>query len=269
MELQTHIEEFAAAGVRVVAVAPEPVRRIARFTEEFGITFPILADEDSAVIRRYGILNTLIDLDEDRYGIPFPGTYLTDTTGRIVQKFFNQHYRIRESAAHILRGELDVPVDMTGYPSAEPEVGVSAQLGSGDIKPYQRVDILVRVELDEGLHTYGHPAPAGYVPTTVAVTGPEGLVVEDAVYPPTTLLRIPGLDEELPIFEDSPEVRVPVVYTEYGAEPGTILPIDIEVRYQACDDLQCFVPQRARLRLEAPVGANLRATTPRPQAPAG
>lgn len=55
MELQEHSEAFAGAGVRLIAVTPEPVEVIARFTERYGITLPVLSDPDSAVINQYGI----------------------------------------------------------------------------------------------------------------------------------------------------------------------------------------------------------------------
>ena len=118
MELQQHLPEFEAAGVRILGFSPDPVRRIKRFADDAGITIPMLADEDSAVIKRYGILNTLLDPDEDLYGMPFPGTYLVDEDGTVLAKHFNQHYRTRETAAALLRGNLDAPFDDSGFPAA-------------------------------------------------------------------------------------------------------------------------------------------------------
>ena len=52
--------------MRVFVVSPEPVELIARFTERYGVTLPILSDADSTVIRRYGILNTGVAEDNPR-----------------------------------------------------------------------------------------------------------------------------------------------------------------------------------------------------------
>ena len=258
MELQQHLDEFEAAGVRVFAISPEPVRQHARFADEFGIAYPLLSDEDSAVIKRYGILNTLIDPDEELYGLPFPGVYLTDTAGRVVQKYFHQHYRTRETAARILRGDLDMPVDLGGHPTVEGGAGVSVTLGAPDLKTYQRVDVVVRLELPEGQHVYGEPAPPGYVPTSVRVSGPEELIVDEATFPPTRPLLVEGLNEELYVFEGDIEIRVPVSYPVADVRAGDVLPLDVEVRYQACDERQCFIPTTERLRLEAPIGGHYR-----------
>ena len=43
--------------MRVFAVSPEPAAALARFAERHGVAFPLLSDADSAVIRRFGILN--------------------------------------------------------------------------------------------------------------------------------------------------------------------------------------------------------------------
>src|SRR5713226_2544544 len=101
VELQRALPELQAAGYQPYAVSNDTVERLAAFAERNDITFPLLSDEDSAVIRRYGILNTLIEPGEGKemrwYGIPYPGTYITDATGVIVQKDFHQHHARRAS----------------------------------------------------------------------------------------------------------------------------------------------------------------------------
>lgn len=258
MELQEHLAEFAAAGVRVIAVSPEPVDVIARYAERYGIEFPILSDAGSEVIRQYGILNTGVPEDNVRYGMPFPGAYLTDSDGRITQKHFNTNFRVRETAETIVRGDLGAWFDLTGYPSATSGATVSATLGGHDLKPFQRVDLLVRIDLPEGQHAYGEPVPEGYVATQVLVTGPEELRAEDAIYPPTRPLLVADVNEELPVFDGDIEVRIPLSYRSLEATPGDPVPIEVEVRYQACDEQVCYLPTEERLTLEVQVGQNLR-----------
>ena len=61
---------------------------LARFARAHQITFPMLSDKGSAVIRRYGILNTNIPRTHTFYGIPFPGEYLVAPDGRVADKVF-------------------------------------------------------------------------------------------------------------------------------------------------------------------------------------
>jgi hypothetical protein len=244
--------------VHVIALSPEPVEVIARYTERYGIEFPIVSDADSAVIRQYGILNTGVPEDNVRYGMPFPGAYLTDAEGRITQKHFNTNFRVRETAEGIIRGDLGAWFDLAGYPAASGGATVSATLGGHDLKPFQHVDLLVRIELPEGQHAYGEPVPDGYIPTSVTVTGPEELRVEQPILPPTRPLLVADVNAELPIFEGDLEIRVPLSYRNLEATPGDPVPIEIEVRYQACDEEVCYLPAHERLTLDATAGANLR-----------
>lgn len=257
MELQDHLDEFAAAGVRVVAVTPEPVALVAAYTSRYGIEFPVLADEDSAVIRRYGILNTEVPTDNVRYGMPFPGAYLTDTEGRITQKHFNTNYRVRETAETIIRGDLGAWLDLEGYPSAAGEAGVTLALGAHDFKPFQRADLLIRISLPEGQHAYGEPVPDGYTPTTVEVRGPEELRIERPIFPSTRPLAVAELDQALPVFDGEIEIRVPLTYRNGDAEPGEVVALEADVRYQACDERVCYLPVHERVRLDVTVGSNL------------
>ena len=260
MELQQHLDAFTAEGIAVFAVSPDPPELLARFAARYGITYPLLADAASDVIRRYGILNTLIDPDEPRYGIPFPGAYLTDAQGTVVRREFHREYRVRDAAAFWVAGG-DLSEALAGHPHASAGA-VRAVLAAPDLKPCQRVPLLVQIALPPELHAYGQPVPEGFIATQVEVRGPEGLRVEPPRFPPTHPLRIEPLDVTLPIFEGPITIEVPLVYAVYDAAPGTAVPLEVTVRFQACSDRECLLPVTERLTLAAVVGA----LAPRPPA---
>lgn len=270
MELHDHQAEFDAAGVSVAVVTPEPVRRIRRFVEQTGVTIPILADEDSEVIKCFGILNTLIAPDEDRYGLPFPGTYLLDGDGTVLRKHFHRRYQIREAASALLRGDLDSVFDSSAYPTTtidgagDDPASISVTLGAPDLKPLQRVELLVRMQLEPGLHVYGDPIPEGYVATTVEVSGPDDVVVEPARMPPTKPFRVEGLSEQFHVLDGDLEIGVPIMLDNVQRRPEEPIPLEVTVRYQACSDHECRLPVTAHTRLEVLSGALNRAP-PRPE----
>jgi peroxiredoxin len=110
----------------VAAITYDPPQVLADFTKRHGITFPLLSDVGSATIRRYGILNTVIEealgpngkdpavlADLQRYvtvtqaaerfrGIPFPGTFMIDRQGRVTSRFFEDYYWERNTVSNIL-----------------------------------------------------------------------------------------------------------------------------------------------------------------------
>ena len=73
MELQGRLDALKREGLGLVAVSCDPVPILADFATRRGITFPLLSDPGSAVIRQYGILNTTVAATNPTYGIPFPG----------------------------------------------------------------------------------------------------------------------------------------------------------------------------------------------------
>lgn len=64
---------FDALGVRVLALSYDEPEALRDFADAYGITYTLLSDPDSRVIREFGILNTLIDEDNHPwFGIHFP-----------------------------------------------------------------------------------------------------------------------------------------------------------------------------------------------------
>lgn len=253
MQLQRHLPEFEAAGIAVFAVSYDSTEVLAGFASEFGITYPLLSDPQSEVIRRYGILNTLIRPDESVFGIPFPGSYLTDEAGVVTEKLFHGHYRLRPSTASILKDGFGVPLIPESSPRTEssaPGVRVSVALGEDALVFQQRVPLYVTFDLDPGLHIYAPDAGGGMLGTRVTVTAPDEIEVCPASFPVGHPLRLEGAQEALLVLDGRVEVTVPLVS---GLAEGSHITLDVRVAYQACDDRQCFLPQERSLQLDVPL----------------
>ena len=253
MELQGRLPELSAAGIRPLAVSYDPPDALAAFAAGHGIEYPLLSDRGSRVIRRYGLLNPEIAPGEEHYGIPVPGSYLVTRDGRVARKFFHSSHRVREAGAALVRrlGERAAPGSWPSARSDDGPVRITATLEAPAFRFGQVVDLVIRLEPGPGLHLYGRPAPAGFHPTAVSVGSASPLEVSEARYPATEPLRVRGLDVEFAAFPGEVEVVVPLVS---GSREGTV-PLDVEVRYQACSESECHVPRTSRLRLEVPTAA--------------
>jgi hypothetical protein len=243
----------------VFAISYDPIGAIAQFADEHSIEYDFLADEGSAFIKQLGILNTLVDPDETVYGIPYPGTYVLDEQGIVVQKYFHREYQIREAASFVLEEAFGLPVALDEHPgdsAAIEDVRISARLGAPDLKFRQRVDLHVRIDLPEGLHVGGPQVTESYIATEVTVTGPEGLSIGAPRYPATVPFQVEGLGVPIPVLEGDTVIRVELIS---GLREMETAPVDVEVRYQACNDRECFLPQAAKLHLELPLGTLNRA----------
>jgi hypothetical protein len=184
--------KFEAEGVRLFAISYDDQTVLREFAEKQEIPFPLLSDVDSQVIRDYGILNEQIRPgDMILYGIPYPGAFVLGPDGRVAAKFFHDSYKKRDSPELFLdaaRGNIQVDEDAPMAHGGEEE-GVELEValhgGSGTFRQGIRREILVRFRLSEGLHVYGAPVPAGMVPVSIDIEGPEGLVIEPEIRQPT------------------------------------------------------------------------------------
>jgi thioredoxin-dependent peroxiredoxin len=81
VQLQRDIKAIKAAGIRVVAISYDSPKLLKKFAREQKVSFPLLSDPKSQVIKTYGVLNE--NAKGRQEGIPFPGTFLVGTDGKV------------------------------------------------------------------------------------------------------------------------------------------------------------------------------------------
>ncbi len=59
--MQAQADELRAKGLGIAAISYDAPEILAEFSRRRGITFPLLSDAGSAVIKAYGILNTVAE----------------------------------------------------------------------------------------------------------------------------------------------------------------------------------------------------------------
>jgi len=270
VELRDRIEEFDAAGIRVYGVSYDPQVALKRFSDKNGLTYDLLSDAGSVVVRRFGILNTVIDPDDPRagpfYGIPFPGTYVVDESGVVTEKFFNRHYATRASAGTILDKTLGRVLVHEESPQAahlDERVKIAAFLSDKDLTLETVSTLHVRLEMADGLHVYAEPLPEGFHATTVTVQPSPGMRIGEPIYPPTTPKRFEALGVTLNVYEGVVDVAVPVTRTaelervfdlrrRLGFSERKTVDFQIVVKHQACSATVCYPPRTERLRVSVP-----------------
>jgi peroxiredoxin len=264
VELRDGFRKFEDAGVKLYTISYDDREAHADFARTYDVRYRMLSDVDSDVIRAFGILNTQVDPgDGPLYGMPYPGTYVVDEDGVVVAKFFHDSYKKRDGPENLIDaalGEIRLSDDEPSASGGDDDVRVSATLhgGGGVFKQGAMRRVVVRFELSDGLHVYGEPVPEGMVPTSVGIEGPEGLVVEAPIFPPSETLHLESLDLELSVWTGVFDVAVPVYATapflsEVRPLEQTSAEIEVTVRYQACDDRTCLTPRTAKLTLEVPL----------------
>ncbi|MDA1229317.1 MAG: redoxin domain-containing protein [Planctomycetota bacterium] len=106
VQLQTDSKELEAAGIRVIAISYDSVEVLAKFASDKKIAFPLLSDNDSLVIKSFGILNK--EASGRTAGIPYPGTYLIDSMGVIRAKLFLDGYKQRHATDALIEAAAEL-----------------------------------------------------------------------------------------------------------------------------------------------------------------
>jgi len=250
-----------AEGVALFAISYDSVEILRAFADKHGITYPLLSDEGSHVIRRLGLVNEGVQDDHAHYGIPanprhvglpYPGTFALDEDGIITRKRFHESYRVRDTGVGLLAwalGQLKLVDDGAVTWEDEDAVRVRAWLDSPTYAFFQRVHLNVELSVAPGFHVYGPPVPAGFVPLSMEVTPIEGVEIGTAEWPAPHPLEVKGLDEQFWVHTGT--VRGALALT-FSAPPGAgDHVIQVTVKYQACSTSACLVPMVLALSLPA------------------
>lgn len=241
------MDAFDAAGVKLYTLSYDEADALADYSKAMGATFTMLSDPNSDVIRAFGILNTLIPPDEHPwYGIPFPGAYVIDANGVIVAKFFEHNFGARTGPEPLLDAALGrrFEVEPAAGPAGQVSVDVivdADRLLSGSIH-----EIVATFRVPEGQHLYGEPVPDGLVAATIEVDDVLGIITRALVAPPTSQLTLAGSGETLEIYEGDVVLRLPMAQngrTMEKVDGKRYVDISGRVRWQACDDVECGLPQ--------------------------
>ena len=258
MQLQEKMSAFDALGISVLAISYDEPDALKDFQDAYGITYTLLSDPDSKVIRDYGILNTLIAEDDHPwFGIPFPGTYVTDSQGTITHKFFENNLVLRVGPEELLRAvDGDALSEYMGNPvsdsaDAEPKVFLEGEnLAVGVLQ-----HLVCQINVPQGRHLYADPAPQGMIPFTLTLDAQSKLVIRELIRPASEAHTMAGTGEVIQVNHGRVELRLPI--TANAAITSTTEPIMLslrgEVSWQTCDEDVCDVPRRSRFEFSVPI----------------
>ena len=272
MELQSRLEELRGRGLRVAAISYDSQEVLADFGRRRGVTFPLLADDDSAVITDFGILNTVameaqgpngdhpdVVADVAKYvsvfgagsniiGTPYPGTFMLDGEGRVTARFFEEFYRERNTTANVMLrlGEGLSPIEAIEGETAH--LKFTAYASDPAITVGTRFSVAVEIEPNPGMHLYAPGADElGYRVLGLSLSPLPHTRFEPVAYPASEIYHFEPLDERVPVYQTPfTLLQEAVVSGEPGVEEA-LADIDAvtlsgTLDYQACDDRLCYDP---------------------------
>ena len=234
-------------GLGLAAISYDSVAVLQDFAARKKITFPLLSDPDSRVIRAFGILNESVKAESSQYGIPYPGTYLVDTQGKVVAKYFEQDMRERISASAILAGRLGEPVAAAHSSVEAKHVVLTTAASTGIAMPGHRILLSVEINSPNRMHVYA-PGVKGYIPAEWNMDLTGGTRSEQVLFPAPEKLYLKPIKEIALVYRRKVRLTREITFGQENAlkpfvSPSGELVLKGWFRYQACNDRECYLPE--------------------------
>jgi len=121
---------------------------------------------------------------------------------------------------------------------------LSAKLGAsaGAVKQGEHVTLTLDLDLYPGMHVYA-PGVEGYIPIDWKMPASPAAAAKAAVFPPSKKLFLPAVNETVPAYQGHFRLTREITVSQ----PGPIT-VTGALRYQACDDRVCYIPQTLALK---------------------
>lgn len=176
---------------------------------------------------------------------PHPGWFVLDARGVIAAKYFEEDADQGYTSADIL-------VHQFGWisPEAAKEVDgkqLTATIGASNstVVPGERVALTLDIELQPNMHVYA-PGVEGYIPIDWKMEDSPTAEVHAAVFPRAEKLYLRAIDETVPAFRNHFRLTRDITVKPASDSSGHFT-VDGTLRYQACDDRVCYIPQTLHL----------------------
>jgi hypothetical protein len=250
VELAGQYEGFRKRGLEVASVIHEPPQALKAFAQRFGIPFPLLADPDSIVIRRLGLVDAGFT-GEGLKDVPYAGSLLLDKTAVVREKFFEEATEYRRTAGSILvllgeEGAARTTLQADHF-------SLRASASNRELAPGQRFTLVLDIEMEEHHHAYA-PGAHGYRPLRLTPQADALFVFHEPQLPEPRDYLFAPLNETVPVYEGRFRY-VQDVTLEYrpalarlGAEPSFETAVSGRLEFQVCSDRVCYPPGSLELR---------------------
>lgn len=245
MQLQDAVDELRTQGLGLAAISYDPLETLKAFASARGITYPLLSDSGSATIRRYNILDG--QASGQAAGIPHPGTFMVDARGIVVARSFEERYQERASARSLLPPRAGASRESRA-PIETAHLVLTLSASDVAAAPGTRVSLLLDVRPKPRMHVYA-PGQKDLIPISLSLTADESFKTHPTKLPPAEKYFFEPLEETQLVFsrpfrvtQDVTLALTPALRTR-AREAGASLMVSGTLRYQACDDKVCYMPE--------------------------
>jgi len=204
----------------------------------------MLADPQSTIIRKFGLLNQTVPPGDRDYGVPYPVIFFTDAGGFVTLKYAEEHYVNRRTFATILTEGMATGGLPVGERLEGEDVTVQPLALQRDVYPGNRFALSVEVTPRPGVHLYAPGVSHGYQVLTLRPY----FTAFAPTYPPPVRLWSSPENEQEPVYISATRVQFEIMLANRQVlrpvyEAGGILRIEGTLSMQACTESACWPPR--------------------------
>jgi hypothetical protein len=123
------------------------------------------------------------------------------------------------------------------------QLTAAAGASNSSVAPGERVALTIDVELEPGMHVYA-PGVEGYIPIDWKMASTGAADIHAPEFPKPEKLYLKAIGETVPAYRNHFRLLRDITISAGASGPVTL---DGVLRYQACDDRVCYIPQTLRL----------------------
>jgi uncharacterized protein len=148
------------------------------------------------------------------------------------------------------KADAGAPKNSGGGDKDDP-VKVSAKVSPEKPPADGKQTLTVTLDIAKGWHVYANPAGnENLIPTAVQVSAKEKLEDAKIEYPLSKEEKDPAVNESIYVYEKQAEIKITFRRPMVNGQPDAG-PLDVVVKYQACDAMKCLAPKTVKLQVSS------------------
>lgn len=280
MQLQNDASILHRAGLGLAAISYDSSAVLSEFAKRKSITFPLLSDHESKVIRAYGLADRhfekgmQLDVDKERiythpagkvpvFGLSYPAVLVLTSDHHVKWRFVSERSELRLTGAAILEEAAGGIADASQTLVPSRDIRVTATATNTFIGLGTRVRIAVELQIPKGFHVYGPDVGGEYKGISWKMHPTNCLAMGEAAYPKPVWKLMKSTGENLPVYEDTLRISREIIvkpaihptddsiyelFCDLCLDSTSHSRIEVSgtLSFQACDEQQCYPPETIR-----------------------
>jgi hypothetical protein len=174
-----------------------------------------------------------------------PGGYVLDSRGVIVAKFLDNEADGRYTPAAILVHRFGWTPDQPATEVEGKQITAKVAASDATVMPGDRIALTLDLDLDPGMHVYA-PGVEGYIPIDWKMQDLPGATASAPMFPHSEKLYLKAIGETVPAYRNHFRLTRDLTISRPLDASGEFM-VTGSLRYQACDDRVCYIPQQLHL----------------------